>query len=67
VGTILLMAQEKKVRRREVDLDAEAFAALEEARAMPHGPERTEAMKKRASSEMRLTCTESFSRSAEGP
>jgi hypothetical protein len=45
-GTIVLMAQEKKVRRREVDLDAEAFAALEEARAMPHGPERAEAMKK---------------------
>ena len=40
------MAKEKKVRRTELDLDAEALAALEEARAMPHGPERTEAMKK---------------------
>jgi hypothetical protein len=40
------MAQEKKARRRELDLGAEAFAALEEARAMPPGPERTKAMKK---------------------
>jgi hypothetical protein len=40
------MAQEKKVRRPELDLDAETLAALEEARAMPHGPERTKAMKK---------------------
>jgi hypothetical protein len=34
------MAQEKKARPRELDLDAEAFAALEEARAMPLVPER---------------------------
>jgi hypothetical protein len=40
------MAKEKKVRRPELDLDAEALVALEEARALPHGPERTEAMKK---------------------
>jgi hypothetical protein len=40
------MPKEKKVRRPELDLDAEALVALEEARAMPHGPERTEAMKK---------------------
>ena len=40
------MPEEKKVRRPELDLDAEALAALEEARAMPHGPGRTEAMKK---------------------
>jgi hypothetical protein len=40
------MDQEKKVRRRELDLDAEALAALDEARAMPHGPDRTAAMKK---------------------
>jgi hypothetical protein len=40
------MAQERKERRPGIDLDAEALAALEEARAMPHGPERTEAMKR---------------------
>jgi hypothetical protein len=40
------MPKEKKVRRPELDLDAEALVALEEARALPHGPERTEAMKK---------------------
>jgi hypothetical protein len=40
------MAQEKDVQRPELDLDAEARAALEEARAMPHGPERAQAMKK---------------------
>jgi hypothetical protein len=40
------MVQEKKDRRPDLDLDAEALAALEEARAMPHGPERTEAMKR---------------------
>jgi hypothetical protein len=40
------MAQERNDRRAKVDLDAEALAALDEARAMPHGPERTEALKK---------------------
>jgi hypothetical protein len=40
------MTQEKKDRRPDIDLDAEALAALEQARAMPHGPERTEAMKR---------------------
>ena len=40
------MTQEKKVRRRELDLDAEALVALEEARAILHGPERTVAMKR---------------------
>jgi hypothetical protein len=40
------MDQEKKVRRRDLDLDAEASAALEEARAMQRGPERAAAMKK---------------------
>jgi hypothetical protein len=40
------MAQEKDVQRPELDLDAEARAALEEARAMPYGPERAQAMKK---------------------
>lgn len=43
---LLAMDQEKKVRRRELDLDAEALAALEQARAMQAGPERTAAMKK---------------------
>jgi hypothetical protein len=43
------MPEEKKVGRPELDLDAEALAALEEARAMPRGPERTEAMKKAGS------------------
>src|SRR5256885_780657 len=33
-------------KRPELDLEAEALAALDEARAMPHGPERTAAMKK---------------------
>jgi hypothetical protein len=32
--------------RPKLDLEAEALAALEEARAMPSGPERTEAMKR---------------------
>jgi hypothetical protein len=40
------MSQKKKHWRPELDLDAEALAALDEARALPHGPERTEAMKK---------------------
>jgi hypothetical protein len=38
-------------------LEAEASAALEEARKMPLGLERTEAMKKPAFSEMPLTCS----------
>jgi hypothetical protein len=37
---------QKKDRRPELDLEAEAVAALDEARALPHGPERAEAMKK---------------------
>jgi hypothetical protein len=40
------MAKEKKERRPQSDLDAEALMALEEARAMQPGPERTEAMKR---------------------
>jgi hypothetical protein len=35
-----------KSDRPELDLDAEAQAALDEARAMPQGPERIAAMKK---------------------
>jgi hypothetical protein len=40
------MDQEKKVLRPKLDLEADALAALEAARSMPHGLERTEAMKK---------------------
>ena len=40
------MAKQKNIGHTERDLDAEAVVALEAARAMPHGPERTEAMKK---------------------
>jgi hypothetical protein len=32
--------------QNKLDLEAEALTALERARAMPHGPERTEALKK---------------------
>ena len=35
-----------KNKRPELDLDAEAQVALDEARAMPQGPGRTAAMKK---------------------
>jgi hypothetical protein len=40
------MAEEKKPPGPRSDLEADALAALEEARALPPGPERTEAMKK---------------------
>jgi len=40
------MTEQKNVRRLDHDLEAEALAALEEARAMPHGPERVRAMKR---------------------
>jgi hypothetical protein len=40
------MVQEEKPQLAKSDLEADALAALEEARAMPPGPERTEAMKK---------------------
>jgi hypothetical protein len=40
------MAEEKKDQRPKLDLEAEALAALEQARMIPPGPERTEAMKK---------------------
>lgn len=40
------MAEEQKPPRPKLDLEAEALAALEQARTLPPGPERTEAMKK---------------------
>jgi hypothetical protein len=40
------MDQEKKDPRPDTDLEAEASAALEQARRMPPGPERIDAMKK---------------------
>jgi hypothetical protein len=40
------MSEEKKTPRPKIDLEAEALTALEQARLMPPGPERTEAMKK---------------------
>jgi len=39
------MARPIKNPRPRLDLETEALAALEKARAMPQGPERTEAMK----------------------
>ena len=35
-----------KDERPELDLEAEALAALDEARLMPRGPERSEALRK---------------------
>jgi hypothetical protein len=40
------LPEKKKVREPHHDLEAEALAALEKARAMPPGPERTSALKK---------------------
>jgi hypothetical protein len=40
------MSRPIKNPKPRLDLEAEALAALEEARALPHGPERTEAMKR---------------------
>jgi hypothetical protein len=40
------MARKIQNPRPKLDLETEAATALEEARAMPHGPERTEAMKR---------------------
>ena len=40
------MAQEKKELRPKLDLEAEALTALELARGMEPGPQRTEAMKR---------------------
>ncbi|HEV7636367.1 MAG TPA: hypothetical protein VGO54_13115 [Bradyrhizobium sp.] len=40
------MAQDKKDSRPKLDLDIEAATALEQARAMAPGSERTEAMKR---------------------
>jgi hypothetical protein len=40
------MDQDKKDNRPKRDLDIEATAALDMARALPPGPERTEAMKR---------------------
>jgi hypothetical protein len=40
------MSSDKKDLRPRLDLEAEALAALEAARTLPPGPQRTEAMKK---------------------
>jgi hypothetical protein len=40
------MAQEKRDPHPKLDLDAQALIALEEARKMNPGPERTEALKR---------------------
>lgn len=40
------MTEQKKELRPKLDLESEALLALEIARGMPHGPERTEALKK---------------------
>jgi hypothetical protein len=40
------MPQDKKDVRPKLDLEAEALAALEQARTMPPGPGRNEAMKR---------------------
>jgi hypothetical protein len=40
------MVEAKKPPRPKTDMEADALAALEEARAMPSGPERAEALKK---------------------
>jgi hypothetical protein len=40
------MAQEDKELRSNLDLEAEALAALDEARTLPPGTERSAAMKK---------------------
>jgi hypothetical protein len=40
------MPTEKRTKQRDLDLDAEAQAALDAARAMPAGPEKSEALRK---------------------
>jgi hypothetical protein len=40
------MAEQKNPPRQDPEVEDEAVKALEEARAMPHGPERTKAMKR---------------------
>lgn len=42
----LCMSEKKLLKRPDHDLEQEALTALEEARAMPPGPERTQAMRK---------------------
>jgi hypothetical protein len=40
------MTTNKPPRRLDIELDAQAQTALDEARAMPPGPEKTEALRK---------------------
>jgi hypothetical protein len=40
------MTEKKSRRLTDHEVEAEALAALEDARALPHGPKRTRAMKK---------------------
>ncbi|WP_187436585.1 hypothetical protein [Bradyrhizobium rifense] len=43
------MTEKKNFRRPDHELEAKALVALEEARALPHGPERTRALKEAGS------------------
>jgi hypothetical protein len=58
------MVTDKKDLRPKLDLEAEALAALEQARTISPGPERTEAMKK--AEVLRLSSRASFLPSAAG-
>ena len=65
---VWLMSQEKKNPQPDIDVDAEAKLALSEARAMPPGAERSEAMKKAGISfEMPLPSMELRFRSGDCP
>jgi hypothetical protein len=58
------MVEQRKELRPKLDLEAEALMALEKARAMPHGRERAEALKKAVRSRMLPSHKVSRSRNA---
>jgi hypothetical protein len=51
---------------QDLDLDAQAQAALDEARAMPSGPEKAEALRKAGQLRNAADVGDSFSRNAVG-
>ena len=65
--SVVLVHVSKEGLAGKHDLEVQASAALDEARAMPHGPERTEAMKKAGTLRNAALCKKSFPKQGRPP
>jgi hypothetical protein len=65
VGSVRMGDQRKDIEFK-IDLEVEALVALEQARAMPHGSKRAEALKKAGALQNAASRNVSYSASAAG-